>query len=107
MSERPADQSLARRTDRVIGILLLAIAGVLATTGAILLAMPDPQATFGWVASLPLSATSFTPTPWFSSYLRSSGGTLLMLVVAGMLFFFGWRVGRRGQPEAIRSGRGG
>jgi hypothetical protein len=110
MSERPADQSPAWRTDRVIGILLPAIAGVLATTGAILQAMPDPPVTFGWVASVSLSARSFIPTPWFSLYLRSAGGVLLIigliLGVGALLFVFRSRVGRRDQPEAIHSGRG-
>ncbi|CAN5158637.1 hypothetical protein BH09ACT2_BH09ACT2_01950 [soil metagenome] len=79
----------------MLGIVLPVTAGVLAITGLILLLRPDPPASFGWFAYVPLSTTTFMPMPWFSSTLHTVGATLIGVGIAVMVFCLGWRVGRR------------
>ncbi|QNE47194.1 hypothetical protein F1C58_09995 [Glaciihabitans sp. INWT7] len=94
MSGRPAG-SPRQRGQLLLGVVLPLIAGVLAITGLILLLRPDPPASFGWFAFVPLSSTTFVPTPWFSSTLHAAGAILIGVGIAALVFCLGWRVGRR------------
>ena len=104
MSERPVDptSSPRRPAGRVIGTLLAVGAGILAVSGAILLAIPVPSATFGWFAYAPLSTTSFVPAPWFSSPRNCLGAGLLLVGIGALLFCLGWWVGRRSRSRVAR-----
>ena len=104
MSERPVDptSALRRPAGRVIGTLLAVGSGILALAGAILLAIPEPSATFGWFAYAPLSTTSFVPAPWFSSPRNCLGAGLLLVGIGALLFCLGWWVGRRSRSRVAR-----
>ena len=104
MSERPADPNPVPRprVGRVIGIWLPVVAGFLVLAGAVLLAIPEPPATYGWFAYVPLSTTYFVPGPWFSSPEHRLGAVLLLLGIGVLVFCFGWRVGRRSRSRVAR-----
>lgn len=107
MSERPADPHPVPRprAGRMIGIWLPAVAGFLVLAGAVLLAIPESPATFGWYAYVPLSTTYFVPGSWFSSPRHYLGAVLLIVGIGALLFCLGWRAGRRSRSRVARRTR--
>lgn len=100
---RFAERGDDRRRGRVVGVILPAIAGVLAIVGVILLAIRDRPPSFGWIASVPLSSTVYVPSDWYWSPLHASGAILLGL--GTLLFWAGWRIAHRGRSNGTRSQR--
>jgi len=91
-------------------IVCCILVGIVATgVGLVLFLIPSPSASFGWFASVPGSATIFSPAGTLLAPVHQAGlivGAMGMVVVAfGVGWWFGLRQARtwRPQPDTPKS----